>query len=45
MAGVGAGWLNTTKNDHVQEFYTSNVLKRPIYEKKVYFEYSYLNKI
>jgi hypothetical protein len=45
MARAGEGWTNTTKNDRVQEFCTSNVLKRPIYEKKVYFDYNYLHKI
>lgn len=35
MARAREGWVNTAKNDYIQEFWSSNVLKRTGHDKKV----------
>lgn len=35
MAKANHGWIPTTRDDHLQEYWTSNALKRTVFQKKV----------
>jgi hypothetical protein len=38
MAKTGGGWIYTARTDHVPEFQTTRIPKRPIYLDKVYLK-------
>ena len=35
MAKANDGWISTARNDHLQEYWSSNAVKRTVYQKKV----------
>jgi hypothetical protein len=43
MPRANERWIHTAKTDCAPEFSASHIIKRTIYNKKVYLEFYYLN--